>query len=156
MNNLIFKLSICTVASFFILSCKKVEEKFPPGYYQFDVDAHEIGESADESIESSFTVKLNSSSEELLEIQSFTFSNLGDTVFRDTSYLHIEDKKYMTGTLDMWLNGDEPVKFSKGEILKESRNNDLIEGQIDYQIWFDGGWEYYWKYYTGTFVFRRK
>lgn len=151
MNNKICRLIIFTIALLFILSCKKVEDKFPPGYYQFDADMEEIG-GDEEKFSTTFNVQLLEPDESYLKIKFF----VGDTLWDEPGLLTITDGEKVEGTFGARLNGDKPIMIESGTIIKENRNNFIIEGVLSYEVLFDAGWDIYWRKCQGTYTFHQK
>jgi len=151
MNDKIYKLIIFTVASLFIVSCKKVEDKFPPGCYQFDADMEEIG-GEEEKFSTTFNVLLLESDESYLKIKFF----VGDTLWDEPDLLTITNGKNVQGSFPARLNGDKPIIVESGTIIKKNRNEYIIEGSLKYEVLFDAGWDVYWRKCEGTYTFHPK
>ena len=143
---------ICyTLAILMLLACKKIEAQFPSGYYQFDVDMEEIG-GDEEDYSSKFNVKLLESNETYLKVRFFK----GDTLWDEPGVLTITNEENVEGTFGALLNGDKPINIESGIIIKESRNNFIIEGVLSYEVLFDAGWDIYWRKYRGMYTFHPK
>lgn len=151
MNKRTFKLVTFAATVLFILSCKKVEDKFPPGYYQFDVDMEEIG-GYEEDYSSKFNVKLLESNETYLKVRFFK----GDTLWDEPGILTIIEEENFEGTFGARLNGDKPIIIESGIIIRENRNSFIIEGVLSYEVLFDAGWDIYWRKYRGIYTFHPK
>lgn len=133
-------------------SCKKVEDKFPVGHYQFDIQTNEV-DNENETWEAISPARVVSSSENLLRIESYSINILGDTIYGEISDFGIASNDIVSGVISSAVS---EVTFSEGEISKRSKNDYTIEGNVSAKFWIDAGESSYWRYYLGTFSFEDK
>jgi len=154
------KYSFIIILTFLFLSCKKIEKKFPAGFYQFQAEVEEKNKEG-ETIKERFpifTAELLESSENELELSYFVVNLWGDTlkdVIIGNGSLNVSNEDSIYGVLPARLIGDRPIIFSNGRIVKNGRNQFSIIGDIDYEIWSVGIDGYFWKKFTGTYVFSK-
>jgi len=142
---------------FFIISivaCKKMEDKFPKGYYQLTKTTSWNGAGGNENTTHNY-VKLLSSSDDMLELQIFVPPNgtsvKYDTLFYQVGYFDMSDKKSIHGILDFgMIGGEDMAHISEGRI-KSGR----IEGKIAYEFWAGDIGDFYRMKREGTFVLER-
>ena len=136
---------------FLFFSCQKVEYKFPLGHYQFDIKAHQVG-NTEKEWNSLSPAEVLSRADDLIQIQTYHIKAYGDTIFGKIHDLNISQNEVVTA---VFKGTTSTVTLSEGIIHKRSKKDFVIKGKINGMFWVDHGDHYQWDYYQGTYLFEQ-